>query len=128
MANTATLLGTIPGGYVNVGGGSSVKAVAVSFDTPGADLIVYNPPANKRWGLVGIFYEEAAAHSLIIKSQATTLVTLEKTTFSGLKHPIGEGFLGVGLNAGDDLVMQCVGNSITSMIVYVQEVNRLAFR
>lgn len=128
MANTATLLGTIPGGYVNTGGGAAIKAIAVAFDTAGADLAVYTPAAGKRWAIVGVFYEEAQAHTLIVKSGATTLVSLEKTTFSGLKHAIGEGFLAVGLTPGEVLNMQCVGNCVTSMIVYVQELNRLAFR
>ena len=125
MANTATLLGAIPAGYTDVGDSAAVQVYNISIDTAASDLTIYTPDSDKRWACLGILYSESAAHNLTLKSGSTTLATLEFSS-GGLSQGLGEGAFLMGVDEGDGFVIQSSA-AISSMLIYVQQVNFLRF-
>lgn len=119
MANTSTLFQRVPVAFSSMGY-SEVFQYVVAFDTTGADLIVHSPPSDKMAALVGIYYAEADAHDLLIKSESTTLITLQMPASSGQVKGIGPGDGPLVITKpGEDLVLRCNTANVTSMICYV---------
>lgn len=122
MANTATALTPI---RVRMRAGqakSLVTPVVVAFDTIDSDLTVFTPAAERYAAVLGMRYSEASAHSLVWKSPAaTTLLTEERTTFSGAFDRLGRPII-IG-QAGQALIMRCGTAAITSALLYIAEFN-----
>lgn len=123
MANTAVADAPVPVNIVS-SGGVRIVPVRVSFDTPAADLTIFTPAADKRWGIFGLQFIEATAANLTVKSGANTLVTYEFAANSGISKDLTGWPLLVGSAVGEILAMQCSA-AIGSMIVYVGEFSQL---
>lgn len=122
MANTATLIQTIPCSFSSAGF-SLVSQYAVVFDTLSVDLTIHTPAAANRAAVVGLYYAESNAHNLIWKSASTTLVTLEMPASSGQFKGlgVGDGALVVA-KVGEALIAQVTTAVISSALVYVAEI------
>lgn len=127
MANTATLVGTIPGGLRLQGLGCATRLYHVVFDTIDSDLTVMTPATGRYWAITGLVYKDGSAHTFTIKSGSSTILALEQTTFGGVQHPLGSGIFAAGGNAAEALVLRCGTAVITSMLLYVQEFEALDF-
>ena len=124
MANTATLIQTIPCSF-STSGFSLVSQYAVAFDTLTSDLTIHTPAAGNRVALVGLYYAETDAHNLIFKSASTTLVTLQMPASSGQIAGLGTGNGAlIVTKAGEALVAQVTTAVISSMLVYVAEISK----
>ncbi len=125
MANTATLIQTIPCSFSS-SGFSLVYQYLLVFDSLGVDLTVHDPAADARAAVVGIYYAEADAHNLIWKSASTTLVTLampaDSGQFKGLG--IGDGAIVIG-KVGEDLIANNTTSLLPSVLVYVAEIGKM---
>lgn len=122
MANSSTLIQKIPCSF-SPAGFSQVYQYKVVFDTLTSNLTVHAASsATQRVALLGCIYSEADAHSLSWKSGTTTLVTLQKTTFSGANDALGLTGPTVVTVAGENLVAENLTSAIATMIVYVAEI------
>lgn len=121
MANAATLIASIPAHFQNASYKGLIHAKAVVFDTAAADLEVYEPSTGAYGAILGLTYKEASAHSLLIKSGTTTLLTLEQAANSGIEWPlrIKEPYV-VG-KKGEKLYLHCVTAAVSSILLYVAE-------
>lgn len=129
MANVATSLTAIPMA-MSTGrqGFSQVTPVVCTFDTTGSDLTIFTPALTTNYGaIIGLVYQEASAHTLTIKSGATTYVTFERTTFDGMYEPVGQGgFLIIG-GKGEALKLNCGTAAISTLLAYCCEFPSLNF-
>lgn len=129
MANTATTLTAIPMAMASGQQGfSQVTPVVCTFDTVDSDLTVFTPALTTHYAaIVGMLYEEASAHTLTIKSDTTTLVTLERSAYEGVGLPLGtSGFIVVGA-LGKALKIRCGTAAVSSMLLYCVEFPSLNF-
>lgn len=126
MANTATALGTIPGGIRRLGNGCQTVAYLCAFDTTGSALTVHSPDSARYWAIVGIHYAEATAHSLTITAGSTDLVVLENAANTVIHEPCGRIWLASPV-LGGALKITCGTAAVSSLLVYVQEFETLEF-
>ena len=129
MANTATTLTAIPMAMSSGRMGfSKVTPVVCTFDTTGADLTVFTPTLSTNYAaIIGMIYEEASAHTLILKSGTTTYVTLERTSYDGVGLPLGTGGFFIIGAIGEALKIQCGTAAVSSMLLYCVEFPSLNF-
>ena len=119
-ANTATAGTAIP---IRMYGATKATPVVVAIDTTAQDLTVYAATSGKALAIVGWEYAEATAHNLTIKSGSNTLVVLENPANTVRDNKLGEG-VPFMTAVGEALVIQSSA-AITSMVIYVAEVERL---
>jgi hypothetical protein len=128
MANTATALTKIP---VQVSadfkGYQSITPVACTFDTLALDLTIYTPAAANYAAIVGLVYQEADAHNLVITSGSTVLVTLQRAANDSAGLPVGAGGCLIVGGLGQALKLQCTTAVIASLLVYVAEFPKINF-
>lgn len=122
MANAKTLIQTIPCSFHPAGFGL-VTQYEVVIDTLTSDFTIHTPTAGNRVAVVGLYYAETSAHTLIWKSGSTTLVTLDMPANSGQIKGlgVGEGALIITAASGA-LVIQVQTAVIPSLLVYVAEI------
>jgi hypothetical protein len=121
MANTATLIASIPAHFQNASYKGLIQAKAVVFDTADSDLEVYEPSTGAYGAILGLTYKEASAHTLTFKSASTTLLALEQAANSGVEWPlrIKEPYV-VG-KKGEKLYLRCTTAVVSSILLYVAE-------
>lgn len=125
MANAATARSAIPIACTRDIGYSRVTPVVCTFDTIDSDLTIYTPNAARYAAIVGIVYQESAAHSLSFIAGSTTLVTLEvPANGPAYRVALGEGPIIVG-GLGEALRLRCGTAAVSTVIVYCAEFQEL---
>jgi hypothetical protein len=127
MANSATLIDTIPVSFKN--GGGPVYEYEIVIDTVDTDLNVRVPAvATNRVWLVGALMSDAAALNLTFKT-ATKVQTIELAANQGIYDKVDGGFIFVGA-PGETLIIRssgAIGASVgKNLILRVLEAQRMA--
>lgn len=128
MANVATARTAVPVALKADIGFSRITPVVCTFDTIDTDLTVYTPASTSIAAIVGLTYQEASAHSLIITAGSTVLVTLEVPASGGLVNiPVGQGPFVIG-GVGEALKIKCGTAAAGSVLLYCAEFTSLVLR
>lgn len=124
MGNTATALDAVPA-YFRIGKPLGlIYPVLVSMDTTAADLEVFDPGSDQFWAIHGMLSSEATAHTLLIKSGSTALVTLEHTTYKAFTERISPHPLLIGV-LGEKLNFNLSAGTLGSVLVYLSKMRSL---
>ena len=117
MPNSSTLVQTLP---INVLGSTRVFVYSLFFDTTGTDLTVRTAATGKMHVVCGLIHDESTAHTLTIKSGAsTTIATLEKA--GGYNIPINSHVI-CATTPGEALTIR-TSAAISQMTVYLIEMD-----
>jgi len=124
MANSATLLGSIPVLTRSGNPEGLLKCFGLVLDTV-ADLDILTPAATKYVAVMGLLAAEATAANLTVKYGATptTLVTLEFPANFNIIQRIDRPLLIVPV-AGAKLILS-PSAAISSAVIYLMEISRL---
>lgn len=126
MANSATAIGTIPGGLRNLGLGCATVLYKCVFDTADAALTVHTPGTGRYWAITGIHYAEASAHTLTVTSGSTVLAAFENAANTVIHEPVGRIWLCAAV-AAEALKLTCSTAVVSTLLLYVQEFEYLDF-
>ncbi len=125
MANVVTALENLPIQLGHTGMGGIVSPKLVTLDTADSDILLHTPSEVECYStIVGIVYQCAAAHSLIIKSEATELLNLPKPVSDGERWPLGSGLFVIS-NRGERLYLRAGTAPIPMLLIYVMEMKHL---
>lgn len=128
MANAATPRTPVPVQLSGLFKGyQSVTPIVCTFDTLASDLTIYTPAASNYAAIVGLVYQEADAHNLVITSGSTALVTLQRAANDGIGFAVGSGGLLFVGGLGEALKLQCTTAVIATLLVYVAEFPKINF-
>jgi hypothetical protein len=118
MANTSTLLGTLP---IKLYGNTAVYMYSVAIDTINTDLTIRTAAAGKMQAIVGMIHDETSNHTMLIKSNTTIIGRFEKA--GSYQFTIGGGIVACSVT-GQAIVIQASA-AIDSILIYIVEANQL---
>ena len=118
MANTSTLLATLP---IKLYGTTSVYMYSIAIDTINTDLTIRTAASGKVQAIVGMIHDESANHTMIIKSNTTTIARFEKA--GSYQFTIGGGVMACSV-PGQAIVLNASA-AIDAILVYVMEADQL---
>lgn len=87
MANTITFIQPVQIALRNSGVGAKMVRMGVVMDTISSDFDIYTPATGSHAAIMGIVYGETTASNITVKSGATTLCVMERSTNSFLVIP-----------------------------------------
>jgi hypothetical protein len=121
MANTSTLVGTLP---ISCYGSSAVYMYTVTIDTVDTDLTVRTAAAGKMHAIVGLVHDDNTNHIMTFKSGTTSIARFEKT--ASYQFTIGGGIM-LATKPGEALVIRSTA-AVDLLLVYVLETDQILIR
>lgn len=121
MANTSTLVGTLP---ISCYGGSSVFMYTIVIDTIDTDLTIRTAAAGKMHAVVGMVHDDNTNHIMTFKTNTTSIARFEKT--ASYQFTIGGGIV-MATKPGEALVIRSSA-AVDLLLVYLIEIDQVLIR